>query len=296
MRNLCVIAATAQVLNVEENLLYEERKTSILKTAQRLQNSEASPIIISLYFTCYQMLESQTLEAYQVFETFLKTHQNAVSAFEFSDLLILLTSFCSKKINTGDRSFLQKSLEWYELGFKKKVFIEEGVFSMFIFKNIVHAAVLLERYDWAVQFIEEYSSKLYSTQQDNLKKYALAIVYFNQGQKDCTYYQKAMVLLATVELDDTFHLLDIRRMLVRCYYELQEWDALDALIRSFRRYLNRHKEDLTYHYDNYSHFITFVERLRMVREGDFPKRGTLRAELDRSEQVAERRWLEGKLA
>jgi hypothetical protein len=275
-------------------LLYEERKTSILKMAQRLETSSESPIVISLYLSCYQMLEAQTQEAYQAFETLLKAHQKVLSSFELADLLILLTSFCSKKINTGDRSFLQKSLDWYELGLEKKVFIEEGVFSMFFFKNIVFAAVLLQQYNWTIRFIEEYSSKLNSTQQENMKNYSLAIVYFNQGQNDKLYYQKAMALLATVALDDLFHLLDIRRMLVRCYYELQEWEALESLIKSFRKYLNQHKNDFNYQYQNYSNFITFVERLQIIPPSDTPKRLALRKQLDESPQVAERAWLESK--
>jgi hypothetical protein len=295
LRTLCIEAANAQALNVAENQLYEKRKGYILKSAQTLEDNENAPIVIRLYLTCYKMVETQSIEAYQAFETVLKANLATLSSVELCDLLILMTSFCSKKINTGDRSFLQKSLDWYELGLEKKVFIEEGTFSIFFFKNIVTAAVGLKKYNWAIQFIETYHLQLYSTQQENLKNYTLAIVYFNQGQNDKVYYEKAMVLLSSVELDDVFHLLDIRRMLVRCYYELQEWNALESLIKSFRKYLNRHKNDLNYQYQNYSNFITFVERLQVIRESDKPKRFALRTQLDESPQVAERAWLESKM-
>ncbi len=296
LRTLCRITSNAEVVKVEQNENYVDQDKHTLYLAQNIKdNDDDAPAIILLYLACYKMLQTQTTAAYHYFENLIIIHQDVLSGVELCDLLMLLTNFCSKKVNKGERDFLQNSFEWFVFGLDKKVFEEEGIFSTFLFKQIVTTAVGLCKYDWAEQFIERYSCKLNTNQQDNFKCYTLAIVYFNQGKNDTVFYEKAIVLLAKVDLDDIFHLSDVRRMLMRCYYELQEWNALESLIESFKKYLSRHKHEPTYQYENYKNFIYFVEKLMSIPKNDTQKRIVVQQKLAKTTQVAERIWLESKL-
>jgi len=65
-------------------------------------------------------------------------------------------------------------------------------------------------------------------------------LHFHQfTQKD---YRRAMPLLAQAGESDLLLNLDSRVMLLKMYYETGEWDALDALLASFRVLLLRKKK------------------------------------------------------
>ena len=49
-------------------------------------------------------------------------------------------------------------------------------------------------------------------------------------------------------------------MLLRIYFELGEYDALESLLDSFATYLRR-QQDLGYHREHYRNLIHFVRRL-----------------------------------
>lgn len=55
-----------------------------------------------------------------------------------------------------------------------------------------------------------------------------------------------MDLLRQVKFKDVYNNIDSRRMLLRIYYELEEWSALDSHLDSFQAYVSRQK-NIGYH-------------------------------------------------
>ncbi len=103
-----------------------------------------------------------------------------------------------------------------------------------------------------------------------------------------------MPLLQATDLDDRFNLLDARRMLLRSYAELGEWDALASLVASFSAYLKR-QGDLGYHRDANLSLLVFVNKWMELPKGDATALSKLADELAAAEPVAEKEWLAGKL-
>ena len=100
-----------------------------------------------------------------------------------------------------------------------------------------------------------------------------------------------MPLLLQVELKDVLHNLDARRMLLRGYFELEEYDALDSLLDSFSRYIHRQKEIGGYHRINYLNLIHFVKRLIKLKDTNQASLNNLRHEIEGAKNVAEQEWL-----
>ena len=101
---------------------------------------------------------------------------------------------------------------------------------------------------------------------------------------------QAMERLRQVEYEDLFLNIDAKVMLMKIYYELQEYDALDSFLRSFERFIRRHKE-LTYHRENYLNVIYFTRKLLEVNPFDKGARAALRHEVEGVAALTERRWL-----
>ena len=122
---------------------------------------------------------------------------------------------------------------------------------------------------------------------DNAWRYNLAFFYFQQEK-----YKSAMQLLIQVEFKDTLNNLDARRMLLKSYFELGEYDALDSLLDSFSRYINRQKE-LGYHKDNYLNLIRFVKKV--IHTNDKEKLEKLKISILNTSALAEKEWLLEKI-
>jgi uncharacterized protein YehS (DUF1456 family) len=103
-----------------------------------------------------------------------------------------------------------------------------------------------------------------------------------------------MRLLRLVEFNDVLNNLDARRMLLRSYFELNEFTALDSLLDSFKAYLRR-MTDHGYHRDNYLNLVRFVKKMMKVDRGNNKALAAIKAEIEKTEQVAEKEWLIGKL-
>ena len=99
-----------------------------------------------------------------------------------------------------------------------------------------------------------------------------------------------MPLLQQVELEDTLNNLDARRMLLRSYFELGEWTALESLLQSFGAYLRRQK-NLGYHRQTNERLLYFTRRLMELDRGQRQAVEALRVELEATTELAERSWL-----
>ncbi len=88
--------------------------------------------------------------------------------------------------------------------------------------------------------------------------------------------------------------LDARRMLLRSYFELGEFQALDSLLDTFQAYIRRQK-DIGYHRENYLNLIRFVRRLMEAEGLDKAGKALLRSEIEGTEHLAEKEWLLGKV-
>ena len=166
---------------------------------------------------------------------------------------------------------------------------ENGWLSGFTYKNIIRIGTALGEHEWVRGFFEQHKMALHPREREALYRYNLAFFYF-QNQD----FANAMPLLQQLELEDRLNLLDARRMLLRSYYELGEYKALDSLLTSFAAYLRRQK-DLGYHQDLNLNLVRFTKRLLEIRPGDKKNFEKLREEILRTEQIAEKAWLLEKI-
>ena len=103
-----------------------------------------------------------------------------------------------------------------------------------------------------------------------------------------------MQLLLRVEFKDMLNNLDARRMLLKSYFELGEYNALDSLLDSFSRYIHRQKEK-GYHQENYLNLIRFVKKIIHAKVEDKKIWKQMKEEIESTNRLAEREWLLEKL-
>ena len=92
------------------------------------------------------------------------------------------------------------------------------------------------------------------------------------------------------DYDDILLTLVAKTMLLKIYYELDEINALDSLLGSMHTYLQR-KKVMGYHQSNYKNIIRYTRRLLRVAPYDDNQKQKLKAEIEQTNPLTERKWL-----
>lgn len=175
------------------------------------------------------------------------------------DLFSHAQNYCIRQIHTGQQKYRTELLDLYKMGLTQEIIIEEGIVSPLDFKNIVTLGISLKDFDWVENFIEDYTPKLEEQFRESFYHYNLAKLYFSKKE-----FKKVVLQLHQVEHQEIFVALDVKVILLKTYYELEEFDALHSLIDSFRMFLSR-KKNLTYHKIKYQNFLKLLRHLIRLR-------------------------------
>lgn len=201
---------------------------------------EQSPAV-AIYYYAYKMLSEQDVSHYEKLVAWLSKNWQQFPIKEIEDVYLLGINFCIAQINAGDRTFMKHAFDLYRQGLSNKVFLKDGFLSIHNYKNILRLGLTQKAYDWTESFLYEFKEWLPKEERENTFNYNLAYFYFHKED-----YDSCMDLLRTVKFKDVFNNLDARRMLLRIYYEQQEWSALDSHLDSFQSFTMRQK-NIGYH-------------------------------------------------
>ena len=107
-------------------------------------------------------------------------------------------------------------------------------------------------------------------------------------------YKEVIHLLSKVEYIDVLLSNSIKAMLCKAYFELDELNALDSLLDSFRVYLQR-KGKMAYHQKVYLNFIKFLRRIINVNMLDKIAVEKIKSQLVTTKEIIDQDWLLEKL-
>ncbi|MEY4926674.1 MAG: hypothetical protein RI894_1110, partial [Bacteroidota bacterium] len=143
----------------------------------------------------------------------------------------------------------------------------------------------LEKYDWVEQFLYKYNELLPDDFRENALTYNLAKLQFAKKN-----YTQVIQLLQTVEYQDIFYSLDSRTTLLKTYYTLDEYEALEANMESFRIYLLRNNVISNFTKKQYQNFIRW---LRKIIQTPATKKAysILREKIEETIVIADKKWL-----
>ncbi len=173
----------------------------------------------------------------------------------------------------------------YRSGLTANIFFVDGILSRWSYTNIVAIGLRLGELNWVKDFIEKYKIYLEIGFQESMYAYNLARFYFVKKE-----YKKAMSLLLQAELDDVLINVSGKVLLLKMYYELNEFDALESLLSSFKIYLRRNKV-ISYHKTHYMNIVNFTIELMKLNPYDKESRKRLREKIEGTKSLAEKEWL-----
>ncbi|OWY16786.1 hypothetical protein C7N43_30105 [Sphingobacteriales bacterium UPWRP_1] len=243
--------------------------------------------VIAVYFHIVMTLtEPDNPAHFDSLNHLFATQNSKLTTAEAREVYYFLLNYCATKINSGQTKFLHQIFDLYQIGLNTQLLLEGHHLSPWNYKNIVTAALRLGNYSWVYDFLHQYRSFLPPKHQKNAFTYNLANYYF--FNKD---YPRVLQLLQEVSYDEVFYSLDARSLLLKTYFELDEYEALQSLIDSFRQWLNRTKELSKPRQQTYRNLLYFVRKLIQLPYEKPEKRAALLAEIKNTPAIADKRWL-----
>lgn len=245
--------------------------------------------IWSVYQSAFLCLKTSNALYFKDLKTKIQTYSQNLSKKERRTLYLFMLNFCIRKVNEGANVYFNEIFNIYKEGLETHALFENGFLSRFTYKNAVTAAMRLGEWTWARDFIENYQKYLPAKDRRSAYAYNLGAWHFRQGD-----YKAATRLLQGIDFQEVFANIGARQMLVRMFFETQDFEALTATLDSFQTYLNRQK-DIGYQRDNYLNFIRIVRRMLRLDLKNEGVRSVLISEINTMPTLAERNWLLDKL-
>ncbi len=284
-RYYCEMINRRNILSVEYNLSFFDELVNYLRNGI-FDDVPAIQIYRLIHIT---LTEPENLDNYQDLLEALKKHEHLFSRREARGMYVFAQNFCIKRINRGDSEALADIFRLYQAMVEKGLIYEGNYVSQPDYKNIVTTALRLNETEWVTQFIDEYRDKLNPEFSENAYTYSMAWVHFARKE-----YDKALKMLLRVEFNDVYYHLDSKSLLMKVYYEMDEYDGFFSLVDAFKIYLRRNKFISDLQRETYHNFILLLNKLMKVKLGKNEMSWALFDEIQNTRPAADLNWLKIK--
>ncbi len=245
---------------------------------------------IALYYYCYRFLTEAYSQLYfRKFREALIEHREQFPNEELKDLYRAAINFCIRKLNEGSLEFTREGWELFQEGLTAGFFVENNQLSRFTFDNIVGFGLRLKEYSAVENFIVEYQDKLDRAYRENTVCFNLARLEYEQGN-----YEAALQQLQAANPKDLVNQLISKTLLLKIYFELDEFNLLDSHLDSFRSFIRR-REVSDYHRLNFQNIIYYTRKLVALAPYNQTEREKLAKAIEKEAVLTERGWLLGKV-
>ena len=246
--------------------------------------------LIELYLkTLLTLIEKEEESHYFSLKEGLEKQLDHLEQAELGHLYAFALNYCIKKLNSGKQAYAREIFDLFKVLVENRIIFIHGQLPTAHYKNIVAIGTRLQEFSWTEQFIDEYRNFLPESEAFNAYTYNQAYLLFAKKA-----YSEVMRLLSRVEFSDVFYQLDGKTILIKTYYELEEWDALMYLLGSFRIYIRRNKKVSETYRKLYLNLIYLVRMMVRYQLGEKVSLEQIQQQIEARPDVAAGSWIKAK--
>lgn len=281
LRNICLLVAHQTVYQAAKPIELED---AVVRLAEQTKAGDLPAIAI--YLDCYYMhRHPEEEEHFRCFRDGLLQADELFPEEETRGLYLMLINYCVRKLNDGADNYFREVLELYETGLERGFLLENGTLSRFTYYNVVAAGLRVGDLDRVSDFIHQYKGALEKKYRESSFSFSLARLEYARRN-----FGAVLELLQKANYRDPLLNLAAKTLLLKTFYELDEYDLLQSHLDAMRNYLRR-KRIIGYHRSNYLKIIRYTEKILRLNLSNAAEVATLRHEIEGETALTERDWL-----
>ncbi|MEM9888416.1 MAG: hypothetical protein AAF849_21155 [Bacteroidota bacterium] len=254
LRQACHLKAHEWIVNANYDFTFLKHIESHI--AANEDRYKDAPTIIA-YYTIVKMLDDiENPSHYSRLKELLLTYEEQYTPENLNELYNFASNYCITRVNKGDQKFQRELFDIYQQSVKNETVLVNGRIAGWDYKNIAALGCHLKEFNWTYHFIEDYKDRLIESHRVNAYYYSLAFYYACREDFD-----KASDLLLEVQFTEVQYYLGGNLLLIRCYYEMNNTEALISLLESLRIYVIRSKKMTTKEKKSYNSMIRFAKKI-----------------------------------
>jgi hypothetical protein len=285
MRIICLSAAQQEVYSSDFYAAWEKEVVAFAE-----QYFAEQEVVVAIYLHCYKMLRQPHEEVhFQRFKTMLLDSLRLFAPDENKGFFVWAINYCVKRLNQGQKHYFKEVTDLYKSGLEQGILLENGEISTYTYYNVVVAGLQTQDLEWVNFFIYQYKNQLPKQHRDSAFSFCLARLEYTQKN-----FGAVLELLQKVNYRDTLVNLAAKTLLLKTWFELQEYEALQSHLDAMRNFIHR-KKVLGYHRTNYLNIIKYTDKILNLNKLDKSEQQKLRESIQKEENLTEREWLLEKL-
>lgn len=292
------LARKLKLLAAMENngrvLKYMEENSGVWETMAIAERTGAleHPLVRMYYLLLTIQLRPSSGQALHQFYSLIDEHQGRIPKDELYNLFGTLVNKFLGDLRKGIAGSLRKAFTHFQRMDELNLIFGMGQITHQLVRNAVSAGARLGEFKWTEDLLNRAMDKFPQAERAPVYHFGKAQLAFHQ--KD---YSGAQKHLLEVDFGDPMIKISAQNLLLKCYYETRETDALISLQESMRRYLSRRKEFTARYREAYLNFLTLIKYLYDLRwelSGRYSAE-QLNQKLDQYELFFNRDWVREQL-
>ena len=281
---ICCLMLSHQ--GVYKKVSYNMRNLTYIMTYVESHELLKEPAVAA-YYNGYKALTEPENESYfNDLEQIIFKQSHLFPFVEIRELYLLAINYCINRINAGSEPFLRKAFQLYKSGFENNILLENGLITKITFGNAVSNALKIREFDWAENFIHKFQVHLEEKHRQSMVHFNVSRLHFERGD-----YNKAQQLLSKFEYDDMVLNLIAKTMLLKIYYEEEEYSAFESLLEAMRTYLQRKEAISPNHRVVYKNLLSLMRKLIHLNPYSNAQKERFRNTVISTNPLIEREWL-----
>jgi len=285
-------ANSLQLVNISDDFLSIDNLIKHIESNQKT-NSE----IVIIYYHVYMMIlmNEKTDKHYNQLKSILVSFGQYLSIGEMNFIYSFVINYCVRKMAKGEEEFRSELYSVYKHTIPLGVWDTARAFSphhyIGHFRNMLH----LQKYEEAIEFQEEYQSKLQTKYIPDIPNLGYAFYYFHLGEYDTSQEYLNQV----VDREDFIYKFYCKCLLIKIYYEKKEWSVIESALEALRFYLlpKRSKEISEQIRGRQKLFLNICKKILRQRNNAEYNQASLnilekiKKEIKEAKSLSERAWL-----
>jgi hypothetical protein len=287
---------------IEEHRLKVRRDTRLLKLIlnfmkNRIDEFREYPVVLIFFYIGLCFFERDNEKYYQELVRVFRSNYERLDELDRRNIYVMMQTYCQKKISEGKTEYYDHVLKLLIEMLENNVeaYSESEYLGLNFCRNFIVVTSRARKKKALEEFIQKHLHKVEPHHRESIKGFAYANLFFIQKQ-----FSKAIEFCNKTHFnelfisgkDNLYFKIDIKRILLICYYELGYFEMAVNQIDAYKHFLNNSKLIRDSFKDSIMKFLGFTDTLiRLKFSFDEYKLDKLYSQVKNSIKVGNRDWL-----